>query len=81
MPWHLAAWMPGMRWLHGALPPSCPLPNISSRMRPAHLFANHPPHHKPTPAGNNAVEMETTATFDQAADEWIIHTPSSLGQK
>lgn len=33
------------------------------------------------PAGNNAVEMETTATFDAATDEFVIHTPSSLGQK
>ncbi|KAI3425022.1 hypothetical protein D9Q98_008403 [Chlorella vulgaris] len=31
--------------------------------------------------GNNAVEMETTATFDVDADEFIIHTPSTLGQK
>ena len=29
--------------------------------------------------GNNAVEMETTATFD--GTHWIIHTPSSLSQK
>ena len=32
-------------------------------------------------AGNNAVEMETTATFDRASDEFIVHTPSALGQK
>ncbi|KAI8929110.1 acyl-CoA dehydrogenase/oxidase [Entophlyctis helioformis] len=31
--------------------------------------------------GNNAVEMETTATYDEAAKEWIIHTPSVLAQK
>ena len=29
--------------------------------------------------GNNAVEMETTATWD--AGNWIIHTPSPLAQK
>jgi len=31
--------------------------------------------------GNNAVEMETTATFDSSTKEWIINTPSSLGAK
>jgi acyl-CoA oxidase len=31
--------------------------------------------------GNNAVEMETTATFDAASDEFVIHTPTPLGQK
>lgn len=31
--------------------------------------------------GNNAVEMQTTATFDEARDEFIIHTPGSLAQK
>lgn len=31
--------------------------------------------------GNNAVEMQTTATFDAKADEWIIHTPTTLAQK
>ena len=31
--------------------------------------------------GNNAVEMETTATYDAATKEWIIHTPSVLAQK
>ena len=25
--------------------------------------------------------METTATFDSASDEFVIHTPSALGQK
>eukprot|EP01083_Nonionella_stella_P303030 1047262_1 len=30
--------------------------------------------------GNNAVEMETTATLDED-NNWIIHTPSSLAQK
>ena len=32
-------------------------------------------------AGNNAVEMQTTATFDQANDEFIISTPTTLAQK
>ena len=32
-------------------------------------------------AGNNAVEMETTATFDAATDEFVIHTPTPLAQK
>ncbi|KAJ3183542.1 hypothetical protein HDU87_006867 [Geranomyces variabilis] len=31
--------------------------------------------------GNNAVEMETTATYDHATREWIINTPSTLAQK
>ena len=31
--------------------------------------------------GNNAVEMETTATWDPATKEFIIHTPSTLAQK
>ena len=31
--------------------------------------------------GNNAVEMQTTATFDQSADEFIINTPTTLAQK
>ncbi|KAL3161451.1 hypothetical protein ABBQ32_010335 [Trebouxia sp. C0010 RCD-2024] len=31
--------------------------------------------------GNNAVEMETTATFDKQADEFIIHTPTTVAQK
>ncbi|KAK9829677.1 hypothetical protein WJX72_007299 [[Myrmecia] bisecta] len=31
--------------------------------------------------GNNAVEMQTTATFDKAADEFVIHTPTTLAQK
>jgi len=31
--------------------------------------------------GNNAVEMQTTATLDAARDEWVIHTPGSLAQK
>ena len=30
--------------------------------------------------GNNAVEMETTATFDKNTDEWIINTPTTLAQ-
>jgi acyl-CoA oxidase len=31
--------------------------------------------------GNNAVEMETTATYDSSTSEWIIHSPSILSQK
>ena len=31
--------------------------------------------------GNNAVEMQTTATWDPAREEWIIDTPGSLAQK
>lgn len=31
--------------------------------------------------GNNAVKMETTATYDRATDELIINTPSTLAQK
>ncbi len=31
--------------------------------------------------GNNAVEMETTSVYDASTKQWIIHTPSVLGQK
>jgi acyl-CoA oxidase len=31
--------------------------------------------------GNNAVEMETTATYDQKTDEFIINTPTTQAQK
>lgn len=31
--------------------------------------------------GNNAVEMETTATYDKATDEIIVHSPTPLAQK
>jgi len=31
--------------------------------------------------GNNAVEMETTATYDPATDELVVNTPSPLAQK
>uniref|UniRef100_A0A0G4HLU2 acyl-CoA oxidase n=1 Tax=Chromera velia CCMP2878 TaxID=1169474 RepID=A0A0G4HLU2_9ALVE len=31
--------------------------------------------------GNNAVEMETTATYDKARGEWEVHSPSLLSQK
>jgi acyl-CoA oxidase len=31
--------------------------------------------------GNNAVEMETTATWDPKTSEFIIHSPSTLSQK
>jgi acyl-CoA oxidase len=32
-------------------------------------------------AGNNAVEMQTTATWDAAAGGFIIHSPTTLSQK
>jgi acyl-CoA oxidase len=31
--------------------------------------------------GNNAVEMETTSTWDAKTREWIINTPTTLAQK
>jgi acyl-CoA oxidase len=31
--------------------------------------------------GNNAVEMETTATYDSTKKEFVINTPSTLSQK
>jgi len=31
--------------------------------------------------GNNAVQMETTATYDKGTDELIVNTPSPLAQK
>ena len=31
--------------------------------------------------GNNAVEMETTATYDRSDNTWVINTPSTLAQK
>ena len=31
--------------------------------------------------GNNAVEMQTTATFDRRSDEFVIDTPTTLAQK
>ena len=31
--------------------------------------------------GNNAVEMETTAVYDKATQEFVINTPSTLAQK
>ncbi|KAK9764702.1 hypothetical protein K7432_007589, partial [Basidiobolus ranarum] len=31
--------------------------------------------------GNNAIEMETTAIYDNAAQEFIIHSPSTKSQK
>ena len=59
-----------------------PQPAALACTQPTFSHINPPPPHTHTPlAGNNAVEMETTATFDQATDEWIIHTPSSHGQK
>lgn len=33
------------------------------------------------PAGNNAVEMQTTATWQPASGTFIIHSPSTLSQK
>lgn len=32
-------------------------------------------------AGNNAVEMQTTATLDLERDEFVIDTPTTLAQK
>ena len=31
--------------------------------------------------GNNAVKMETTATYDQSSEEFVINSPSTLSQK
>ena len=31
--------------------------------------------------GNNAVEMETTATYDEKSQEFIVNTPTTLAQK
>lgn len=31
--------------------------------------------------GNNAVEMETTATYDEKTKEFVIHSPTTLSQK
>jgi len=31
--------------------------------------------------GNNAVEMQTTATYDSATQEFVVHTPTPLAQK
>ena len=31
--------------------------------------------------GNNAVEMETTATYDSETDEFVLHTPTVQAQK
>ncbi|KAK9845389.1 hypothetical protein WJX81_005334 [Elliptochloris bilobata] len=31
--------------------------------------------------GNNAVEMQTTATYDARADEFVVHSPTVLSQK
>jgi acyl-CoA oxidase len=40
-----------------------------------------PPPAPPPPKGNNAVEMQTTATYDAASQEFIIHSPTTLSQK
>ena len=45
------------------------------------LFGMHPIQATAPRAGNNAVEMQTTATYDQAADEFVIDTPTTLAQK
>lgn len=31
--------------------------------------------------GNNAVKMETTATFDKKANEFVVNSPTVLSQK
>jgi len=31
--------------------------------------------------GNNAVKMETTLTFDEKTNEFIVNSPSTLSQK
>ena len=31
--------------------------------------------------GNNAVKMETTATYDDEKDEFVINSPTALSQK
>ena len=31
--------------------------------------------------GNNAVQMETTATYDKETKEFIVNTPNALAQK
>lgn len=31
--------------------------------------------------GNNAIEMQTTATYDEKTQEWVINTPTTLAQK
>lgn len=31
--------------------------------------------------GNNAVQMETTATYDKATQEFIVNTPNTVAQK
>lgn len=35
----------------------------------------------PPASGNNAVEMQTTSTYDESTKEWIIDTPTTLAQK
>ena len=42
-----------------------------ARLQKAHVLS----------AGNNAVEMQTTAVYDKVAQEFIVHTPSALAQK
>ncbi len=31
--------------------------------------------------GNNAIEMQTTATYDRDTDEFVVHTPSPMARK
>ena len=31
--------------------------------------------------GNNAIEMETTAIYDEATQEWVLNTPSTKAFK
>lgn len=40
-----------------------------------------PTHARHGRAGNNAVEMGTTATYDASTQEFIVRTPSTLAQK
>ena len=55
---------------------------ICGRLQYCMSFSCHPQAPMPSfRAGNNAVEMQTTATFDRAADEFIINTPTTLAQK
>ena len=45
------------------------------------VLAAHPSLTGQAHAGNNAVEMQTTATFDARTDEFIVHSPTVLSQK
>jgi acyl-CoA oxidase len=51
---------------------------VKAEWQQYHLpFAPSPP----VCAGNNAVEMQTTAHYDTVTQEFIIHTPTTLAQK